>query len=219
MRWWRRGSRPPRGTAEPTRLTFEVAWSNYVRKTFSKGNFYAFETLRPELYLYVAENKSLPGREARAEGDALGRSLSVAWFEAHETTDDGVVVTRVDKTSQDALLTMLSSLAEILHAAGEPWPALGPEATARALEVAVEARYAHVPRYIYQATHLFHESDPWTFLLWGADPAETKYLAETPLDELTNMALARQLELSKGQDLRTSWTMSKANLLRLLSAP
>ena len=119
-----------------------------MRWTFQKGKFYDFETLRPGMYLYIAENKSLAGREERAEGDAIGRPLTAAWFEEREETDEGCVVRRVDRTSK-GLTAMLLTRAELLHAAGEPYPPLAPEATARETEIAMEAKFAKGPSAVF----------------------------------------------------------------------
>ena len=158
----------------------------------------------------------MPGRETRAEGEALGRSLAVAWFETKMETDEGIVVHRVERSSQ-ALMMQLSTLAEILHVASEAYPALGAAAPARATKIAMEARYANIPRYIHHAEHLWQEIDSWMFLLTQSDPAETKYLAESDPQELTNMALARQLELLKGTNKRGAWQWPKARLLAALA--
>ena len=172
------------------------------------------------MYLYIAENKSLPGREARAEGDAIGRPLTAAWFEACEERDGGSVVRRAGRTSPQALSTMLVTLAELLHAAGEPYPALGSEATARQTEIAMEARFADVPRSVHSATHLWEDDDPWTFLLTDAEPADMKYLTETPMQHLNNMALARLAELTRGANKRETFGLpNRAEILALLAAP
>ena len=114
---------------------------------------------------------------------------------------------------------MLLTLAELLHAAGEPYPPLGAGATAREKEIAMEAKFAEVPRRCFEATHLWEEDDPWTFRLTSPEPAERKYLQETPLDKLTNMALARLLEILKGTDRRTSFAKTKSELLAAIAAP
>ena len=114
---------------------------------------------------------------------------------------------------------MLLTLAELLHAAGEPYPPLGAEATARETEIAMEAKFAQVPRRVFEATHLWEEEDPWTFRLTSPEPAEMRYLQETPLDKLTNMALARLLEILKGTDRRTSFAKTKSDLIAAITAP
>ena len=114
---------------------------------------------------------------------------------------------------------MLLTLAELLHAAGEPYPPLGAEATARAKEIAMVAKFAEVPRRHFEATHLWEEDDPWTFRLTSPEPAERKYLQETPLAKLNNMALARLLEILKGTDRRTSFTKTKSELIASIAAP
>ena len=114
---------------------------------------------------------------------------------------------------------MLVTLAELLHAAGEPYPPLAAEATARQTEIAMEARFATVPRRCFEATHLWEEDDPWTFRLPSPQPAEQKYLEGTPLDKLNNMALARLLEILKGADRQKSLTKLKSELLAAIVAP
>ena len=47
----------------------------------------------------VAENKSLPGREERRPGEALGRPLSVAFFEKVEDVADGAPITSISIVS------------------------------------------------------------------------------------------------------------------------
>lgn len=68
------------------------AWGMYVRFLFRPQTFYGFIHLSSQRYLMVIENKSLPGRAEIAEGEALGRFLSVAWFEKTDATMDGFVV-------------------------------------------------------------------------------------------------------------------------------
>ena len=142
----------------------------------------------------------------------------MAWFETKEETDEGPVVHRVDRTS-DALVTKLYTLAELLHAAGQPYPALGAEATSRDIELAMEAHLAGVPRLVHVAQHQWEENDAWTFLLTRGDPAERKYLDEEPPENLTKMALARLLELTTGRDCRRSWNLTNAALIAALAPP
>ena len=56
-------------------ITPEVAWGNYVRFLFQPNTFYQFSKLSETSFLYVAENKSLPGRDVPGSGDAIGRPL------------------------------------------------------------------------------------------------------------------------------------------------
>ncbi len=57
------------------------------------------------------------------------------------------------------------------------------------------------------------------FHLASPVPAEKKYLDETPSDKLNNLALARLLEILKGTDRRTSYAMTRSNLLAALVVP
>ena len=112
---------------------------------------------------------------------------------------------RADRTSPQALSTMLVTLAELLHAAGEPDPVLGSESTTRQTEIAMEARFVDVPRSVHSATHVWEVDDPWTFLLTDNEPAEMKYLTETPMQNLNKMALARLAELTKHANKRETF--------------
>ena len=193
---------------------FANAWSNYVRWTFVKGRFFSFPDLKPNLFLYVVDNKSLAGREPRAGDDASGRALSVAWFETHfELGPD--VVRRVDRTSAAMTLSMCS-IAEILIVAGcVPPPA---DLASRDRELHLEELYAQEKRLVWRHEHLWQEEDPWVFRVHGGDPAEMEYLLESPADRLAKMALARLLELSKGADRRRAYGLTVAALLAALTA-
>ena len=180
-------------TAPQAPRSFEVAWSNYVRWTFVKGRFFSFPKLKPHLFLYVVENKSLAGRESRAPDEASGRPLAVCWFESH--LEDGIdVVRRVDRES-DSLRLSMCTIAEILIAAGFALPA--GDVASRERELLLEARYAEEERLVWKTEHLWQHEDPWVFRLRTSDPAEASFLDETPADKLNKMALARLLDLKK----------------------
>ena len=75
----------------------EVRWANYCRSVLAPMCFYRFDALKDGLYFFVGEQKSLPGREARSDIDAIGRPLAIAWFEKCDDTIDGVLVRRADR--------------------------------------------------------------------------------------------------------------------------
>ena len=97
-----------------------TAWGNYVKALFKPHLIYEFSELGHNRFLYVAENKSLPNREQRTPGEAIGRDLVVLWFcQAEEQPDDGsiVLVPAADLLKGEVeLLTM--TVAEIARAAG-----------------------------------------------------------------------------------------------------
>ena len=74
---------------------FAVAWRNYMKSVFKKGFMYQL-SCRPSVTIYVAENKTLAGKEDRAyEGEAMGRKLALVFFEPA----GGNLVRRADRTS------------------------------------------------------------------------------------------------------------------------
>ncbi len=143
----------------------------------------------------------------------------MAWFEA---CSDGYVtiVRRVDRSSA-GLSTQLSTIAEMLHAAGRPYPGVGPSVSSRDIEVAMEALYAEEPREVFDSVQLWEDDeDIWKFNLTNPEPAELKYLNEVDTDGLSKMALARCVELRQGTDRRRAWnTLSVAGLVAALCAP
>ena len=72
---------PPRAAERASDKTPASAWGFYCRFLLCKDCFYKFEGLRPDLYLYVAETKSVPNRVPPGPREACGRPLVVAWFE------------------------------------------------------------------------------------------------------------------------------------------
>lgn len=202
------------GCAPPAAKTFDAVWSNFVRWTFVKGRFYSFPDLSPHLFLYVVENKSLAGREARAADEATGRSLVVTWFETDLDASTGDVIKRADRTSQAMRLSTLS-IAEILAIAGGAPPTA--DSPSKEQELVLEARYAAEERHVWVAEHLWQHEDCWVFRVHTPEPAEASFLADTPPDKLSKMALARLLELKDGHDRRRAWTMTIAALLAALA--
>ena len=59
---------------------FAGAWRNYIESAFKKELFYKISR-RPSAHFYVADNKTLAGKEDRLyEGEALGRKLAAVFF-------------------------------------------------------------------------------------------------------------------------------------------
>ena len=214
-----RGEEVPLDKPLPPR-TFELAWANYIRKTIVTGTFHSFPWLRPRLYVFITENKSLPGREKRSEHEAQGRSLACAWFQTVDDTDPNEILVQPVDRSSASLATQLSTIAEILHTAGEPYPALGADATASQVETAMEACYARQDWLLWDSSQQWLDETPWRFILSNPQPAEETYLALTPLEQHTNMALASILEREKGLDRAKAWrSLTKAGLIAAITAP
>ena len=97
----------------------EVRWANYCRFTLVPLKFYAFSHLKAGTFFFVGENKSLPGRAARHDDEATGRSIAVCWFEI-DGEDDGGGVNYVKRVAceDEGMHIMLCSIAELLRAAG-----------------------------------------------------------------------------------------------------
>ena len=176
-------------------------------------HFYAFHDLKDGIYFFVGENKSLPGRDEKAEADAHGRSFGVAWFEKMDDAPDGVLVHRVAREGHSMDL-LLQTPAELIRAAGCAPPVIT-DATARAIELALESRFLD-----YSLTRFEHrreidvEEDPFVFTLTNPVDAEQIMWGERKIEDFTKMALARRLEVCHGQNrLECYNTMTKAMML------
>ena len=74
------GAAGPAPSVVPGAGTFAVAWRNYIRSVLKKGFMYRL-SIKPSVILYVAENKTLAGKEERKyEGEALGRRLAIVFL-------------------------------------------------------------------------------------------------------------------------------------------
>ena len=92
---------------------FVVAWRNYIRLVFQKGFMYRL-SLNPAVVLYVAENKTLAGKEDRTyEGEAKGRKLAVVLFEDMGAIG-GNLVRRVNRQGL-GMQQELMSIAELIQ--------------------------------------------------------------------------------------------------------
>ena len=105
-----------RGGGAKEEQSAALAWGFYCRFLLAAGRFYSFDLLRPDLFLYVSEVKSVPNRAAPAAGDARGRPLVVAWYEKAADTAAGVHVSPVGWV-QANLRRTLPTLARLARSA------------------------------------------------------------------------------------------------------
>ena len=84
----------------------------------------------------------------------------------------------------------------------------------------MEACYARQDWLLWDSLQQWLDETPWRFILSNPQPAEETYLALTPLEQHTNMALARILEREKGLDRAKAWrSLTKAGLIAAITAP
>ena len=169
-------------------------------------------SLKPSVVLYVAENKTLAGKEDRAyEGEALGRSLALVFFE----DCDGGLVRRVDRGTlgmQQQLLT----LAEILQTIGVVKLPPDAERTAAETELLLESHYQNLELIRFKCTHEYAAPSVHMYTLHDEVHAETAYCMSLNADQRTKMVLARALQrneaLAEGETLQKAWGQSLATL-------
>ena len=169
-------------------------------------------SLKPSVVLYVAENKTLAGKEDRAyEGEALGRRLALVFFE----DCDGGLVRRVDRGTlgmQQQLLT----LAEILQTIGGVHLPPHAERTVAETELLLESHYQNLEIIRFECTHEPAAPHVHMYTLHDEAHAETAYCMSLNADQRTKMVLARALQrndaLREGETLQKAWGESLATL-------
>ena len=192
--------------------TFAVAWRNYMKTVFAKGYFYKVSCC-PASILYIAEHKTLAGKEERGyEGEALGRKMAVVFFERAPGPRNLVQRARRDA---EGMHQILLTIAELLLALGIVLPA-DPERTTAEAELLLEKRYEHLEIMRFEGSVQPAAPGVHVYQLGDEDHAETALVSATPADELTKMMLARALyrneELLDGENLQGAWNKPLATL-------
>ena len=194
----------------------DVALGYYLRFLLRPNNFYQLSSLKDDLYFYVAENRSLPGRDAPAEGEAISRPLSVTFFQRVEHALGGTIVEPCDSQSSSLQLQNVT-IAEIALACGFQ---SGAFATDREAEIAIERQFLSHSVLHFESKRMSEDPQrPWVFLLYEESDAEEFFVETAPSrSDLTKFALARWLQKEHGHTdawRDHAWTaLSKQVLLR-----
>ena len=195
----------------PHGLAFTMAWRAYVKSVFKRGFMYKI-SCQPSVILYIAENKTLAGKEDRSyEGEALGRKMAIVFFEQQ---DEGLV-RRVNRETL-GMQQQLLSIAELLQTiGGVPLPA-DPARTAAQTEVLLESNYEHLEILRYSCVLEPAAPDTHVYTLENEVHAEVALALELGEDSRTKMVLARCLqrrgELLDDETLQTAWSKSLLSL-------
>ena len=183
-----------------------------MKSVFQKGFMYRV-SCNPSVVLYVAENKTLAGKEDRAyEGEAMGRNGPCVFEDA-----DAGMVRRVDR-GLVGMKQELLTLAELLQTLGGIAVPADPDRTAAQTELLLESLYQGLDIQRIKCTLEPGAPDVHIYSLDDAVPAEAAFCNESPADHRTKMALARALqrndEFHAGETLQVAWTKSLAELRR-----
>ena len=162
--------------------------------------------------IYVAENKTLAGKEDRTyEGEAVGRKLAFVFFEPAE----GNLVRRVDR-STSGMQQQLLSLAELLQTIGGVAVPADPERSSAETELLLESRYQTLD--LERFTIALETGAPEVHM-YSMDigvPTEAAVAIEVGAEHRTKMVLARALERSgdftPDENLQGVWNKTLAEL-------
>lgn len=211
----------PSARHDPSK-TPQLAWGNFLRFLLEPNSMYRFDMLptNPQRFLFVAETKSLPGRDLPSEGAAMGRALMVAWFELTEEAMQGSIVSPV-AGDQGELQLMPCTIAEISRAAGF-YPTTPAEASERDVELIHERAFLGHQVLRYHCERIGTSDHAWQFCVRDPVDLEEHIAASRPLADMTKMALARMLQLRDGltdADRDSAWAkLKKGELLLALQA-
>ena len=187
---------------------FAVAWRNYIRACFKKGYMYTL-SCAPSSLLYIADNKTLAGKEGRAyEEEAVGRKMAVVFFE--RLPGPGRLVQRVHRGTIGMHQTLLTIAELLLSIGGGPVLPADPARTAAQTENLLESSYQDLELLRYDcAVEPAAPAGVHVYSLGDETLAEVAMGADASPDQRTRMTLARALqrngELLDGETLRGAW--------------
>ena len=142
---------------------------------------------KPSVILYIAENKTLAGKEDRSyEGEALGRKMAIVFFEEQ---DQGLV-RRVNRETL-AMKQELVSIAELLQTVGGVHLPADPARTAAQTEVLLESHYEDLEILRYSGVLEPAAHDTHVYTLENEVNAEVALAQELSDDHRTKMVLVR----------------------------
>ena len=190
---------------------FAVALRNYIKSVFRRGFMYRL-SCKPSVVLYIAENKTLGGREDKSyEGEALGRKMAVVFFEDYERGQ----VRRVDRETV-GMHQVLLSIAEVLQTIGAIIVPPDPARTAAQTELLYESQYEHLDVMRFSCIPVPAAPETLVFHMEGEVNAEAALAMELSVEHRTKMVHARCLqrndELFAEETLQGAWTKSLAAL-------
>ena len=167
---------------------------------------------RPSVVIYVAENKTLAGKEDRTyEGEAVGRKLALVFFEPAA----GNLVRRVDR-STSGMQQQLLSLAELLQTIGGVAVPADPERSSADTELLLESLYQNLDLERFPVVLETGAPEVHMYSLDIGVPAEAAMAMEVSAEHRTKMMLARALERSGGlipdENLQGVWNKTLAEL-------
>ena len=204
---------PAAPVVHPVGGPFAVAWRNYMKSVFQKSYMYRL-SCQPSVVLYVAENKTLGGKEDRIyDGEALGRKLVIVFFE--DLPGHAGLVRRVNRESL-GLKQVLLSIAELLKTIGGVAVPDDPERPAAQTELLFERLYEDLEIQRFTCTAEPGAPEPIMFQLDREVDAEQALTQECPADHRTKMILARCLqrnqELLDEENLQGAWNQTLVSL-------
>ena len=182
-----------------------------MKSVFQKGHMYRI-SCRPSVILYIAENKTLAGKEDRThEGEALGRKIAMVFFEEA----DGGLVRRVHRDSS-GMHQQLLTLAELLQTLGGFVVPPDPDRSAADLELLLEAHYQGLEVMRYKCTLELAAGEVHMYSLDLGVHAETALSMDLTAEHRTKMVLARALQrnemLLANETLQGAWNLPLARL-------
>ena len=181
-----------------------MAWRNYMRAVLVKGRMYKV-SCKPDAIVYIAENKTLAGREHRDhEEEALGRKMAVVFYE----NLPGGLAQRVHRETLGMEQNLLT-IAELLQTLGGIVLPADPARTAADTELLLERQYMDLAITRFNCCVEPEAPGVHIYRLDDENDAEVALVAETPAEKRTKMMLARALarneELLDDEDLRKAW--------------
>ena len=197
------------------RSEFQKASSVYLRNTFAPYCFYNMPNLDRDTYVFVLENKTLPGRESRDGNDAQARPLVVCLFQRDSEAVDQLVVTRVVCDRGSGMSTIRVTPAELALLLGFQMPDIATvtDHSDLIIERDVETALLRMSRIRYDHQNVAGATDVHTYTLVLARNADTAYWDDMAMNDHTKYDIATYLERVYGWDRQRLWKNQRPTLV------
>jgi len=170
-----------------------ISWGQYLRWLFVPGHVYNFSALG-SAFVYIGANQSLLNRDRKHLTEAVGRSLSIAFFTAATELAEGKLLEPTEKHMPgDSDLAVTNRTIAEISLASRYFPTLPSSHTAREAELAHEANMLRHDVIMYDAKR--EQVGNWNLIVSNPRLMEDDFMQKVAIADMKKIAIARQIQL------------------------
>ena len=210
-----------RGVApDRTKRDFESSRGVYLQNLFQPLKMYRFASIGDSPFVFIVENKTFAGREAKPPGQELGRTMSLAFFHMVGIEANGVQLAPLALTTTGALDLKSLSVSHLVRSCGMHLPDPAPPgATPRDIELLYEQALLSKELVVYRVSERLPTTTDevsWLFCVNEPVDAEDYFVERTAPEELTKTALSRIINRRDGLPWKRLFHYTRTELHAML---